>query len=1016
MEIKILQVFYGKDGLPYKDKDRQVHFPIAGTGFLGASKTTKIKFYYDELDNLDETTWVAVSKLPNGKVGSRVLESYLDEELNEHYALLELDNYYTQYKGDVFISLQGYQGGVDFDYDEENSQYEIHGTPTIGATGSIKFTINYANQFVGSGETDNINFQRILAALGTKLGMRAYSEHVEELPSEGSPDVFYVVNDDPNNPNLANIYVWNENTRHYIWVGDNTLDLGEYYTKEQGESFEQDINEDIDILDTKVTNIQSELQNVAQGSPKGVYATLSDLETAYPTGTTGIYLVSATGHWYYWNGSAWTDGGVYQATGVADGDAYKSFGTVGASDDLNDFTTIGSYYIANGSQTHKPSDMGTGNGMLLVFKSRNTVGQYDVLFQAIITQDGCFKYFRRKEGAYWDANWQTIFGDGSVVFSKLSSDIQTMLKYFDYYSYELVDGQYVNSGTGETPSYSGYKRTPKLNVSGLANIDVYVGIVGSNIGCAFYDENETYISGTDFTGHSVGDTLTLDVPDKAKYFCVCCSTSNISGFFVRVSFSQKNFEKIALKLNELQKLNYTVVDNEFVFSTSGDTSSYSGYQRTSKIDVSGMQYIDIGIGVTASNVGCAFYDKNDNYISGTDFTAYSLGDVLTLAVPSNAKYFMVCWTKNNYKYFFVRLSSIQKNIVSLGTKVNELQTIADLEYTLTDGGYIIYSNGTLGSASNYSYTDYINVYSGLKVILPFYFGDYAGIAFYDKAKSYISGVSRGAHSQGDIVEVSVPNNAVYMRLCCLKNFKGSFFLKYQINNLIYNLSKSGAESEINPCLYDGIKAKMFDSILCIGDSLTEGIFNYNGTSDSVAINKYSYPYQLKKLTGATYVVNKGSGGLSSKVWWSAHQNDDFSGFDACIIELGLNDFAGAEYVRCTSEERIAALTNIYNALRTACPKIPIFISSLFNTYNGTNVDEVNNDLETFASEHDGCYYMDLHTYGQLGGSGTPDTNLHLTALGYFKLATYYFNYMSYIIDANPQDFKEQQFVGTNYEI
>ena len=313
MEIKILQVFYGKDGLPYKDKDRQVHFPIAGTGFLGASNTTQIKFYYDELDNLDDTTWVAVSKLPNGKLGSRVLESHLDSDLNEHYALLELDNYYTQYKGDVFISLQGYQGGVDFDYDEENSQYEIHGTPTIAATGSIKFTINYANQFVGSGETDNINFQRILAALGTKLGMRAYSEHVEELPSEGSPDVFYVVNDEPNNPHLANIYVWNENTRHYIWVGDNTLDLGEYYTKESGNTFEQRTNEKID-------NLSNEIQQVANGSPKGVYATLSDLESAYPTGTTGIFVVQADGHWYYWDGTQWADGGVYQATAISDSD------------------------------------------------------------------------------------------------------------------------------------------------------------------------------------------------------------------------------------------------------------------------------------------------------------------------------------------------------------------------------------------------------------------------------------------------------------------------------------------------------------------------------------------------------------------------------------------------------------------------------------------------------------------------------------------------------------------------
>ena len=311
MEIKILQVFYGKDGLPYKDKDRQVHFPITGTGFLGASNTTQIKFYYDELDNLDETTWVAVSKLPNGRVGSRVLESHLDSELNEHYALLELDNYYTQYKGDVFISLQGYQGGVDFDYDEENSQYEIHGTPTIAATGSIKFTINYANQFVGSGETDNINFQRILAALGTKLGMRAYSEHVEELPSEGSPDVFYVVNDEPSNPKLANIYVWNQNTRHYIWVGDNTLDLGEYYTKQQGEQFESSIVE-------RVEDVENEISKVIDGAPRGTFATYDALTAANPNHNY-IYLVLADGHWYYWNetNEEWTSGGQYLSTGNA---------------------------------------------------------------------------------------------------------------------------------------------------------------------------------------------------------------------------------------------------------------------------------------------------------------------------------------------------------------------------------------------------------------------------------------------------------------------------------------------------------------------------------------------------------------------------------------------------------------------------------------------------------------------------------------------------------------------------
>lgn len=69
-------------------------------------------------------------------------------------------------------------------------------------------------------------------------------------------------------------------------------------------------------VDEKITNLQTLISGLADGSPKGVYATLADLQSAYPTGAEGIYVVSADGHWYYWNSGAWTDGGVYQATEI----------------------------------------------------------------------------------------------------------------------------------------------------------------------------------------------------------------------------------------------------------------------------------------------------------------------------------------------------------------------------------------------------------------------------------------------------------------------------------------------------------------------------------------------------------------------------------------------------------------------------------------------------------------------------------------------------------------------------
>lgn len=334
METKVLQVFYGKDCLPYKDKERAVHFPIIGAAIQGASNTTKIRFYFDQLVEEDDetTTWVVVSKLPNGKIGSEIVETQFDEELNERYVLFNLNNFYTQEKGDLFLSLQGYQGGVQVETDPETNISQIYGTPTIQATGSIKLAIKYATQLIGSGETSNITLQKILAELGTKLGIREYTVRVDELPLVGETNVFYAIYDDPSNPNKLNIYIWNATTQSYVWVGDNTLNLGDYYTQEQGEQFESGI-------DNRVTSVENELSSVASGSPKGVYATLSDLESAYPTGTDGIYVVSANGHWYYWNGTQWADGGEYLSNDI--------FVEITEPQDFDDLWSFGKYAFSS---------------------------------------------------------------------------------------------------------------------------------------------------------------------------------------------------------------------------------------------------------------------------------------------------------------------------------------------------------------------------------------------------------------------------------------------------------------------------------------------------------------------------------------------------------------------------------------------------------------------------------------------------------------------------------------------
>ena len=79
-----------------------------------------------------------------------------------------------------------------------------------------------------------------------------------------------------------------------------------------------------DVLDAQESEIATtqnegdkivdEIVGYVDGSPRGVYASLSALQSAFPSGTQGVYVCTDNGHWYYWSGTAWTDGGVYQSS------------------------------------------------------------------------------------------------------------------------------------------------------------------------------------------------------------------------------------------------------------------------------------------------------------------------------------------------------------------------------------------------------------------------------------------------------------------------------------------------------------------------------------------------------------------------------------------------------------------------------------------------------------------------------------------------------------------------------
>lgn len=64
----------------------------------------------------------------------------------------------------------------------------------------------------------------------------------------------------------------------------------------------------INAQNQRITSVENQVSSLASGAP-----TLVD-STSEMTDTTKIYLLSTDGNWYYYNGTNWISGGVYQAT------------------------------------------------------------------------------------------------------------------------------------------------------------------------------------------------------------------------------------------------------------------------------------------------------------------------------------------------------------------------------------------------------------------------------------------------------------------------------------------------------------------------------------------------------------------------------------------------------------------------------------------------------------------------------------------------------------------------------
>lgn len=101
----------------------------------------------------------------------------------------------------------------------------------------------------------------------------------------------------------------------------------DYYTAEDKAELESTLSDDV------TSEVTEQLEDLVSATP------LAASSVAGMTDTTRIYVNTTDGHWYWYNGTTWTDGGVYQSTGIDNKAITQAMLSDEVIDDFN-FSTI----------------------------------------------------------------------------------------------------------------------------------------------------------------------------------------------------------------------------------------------------------------------------------------------------------------------------------------------------------------------------------------------------------------------------------------------------------------------------------------------------------------------------------------------------------------------------------------------------------------------------------------------------------------------------------------------------
>ena len=225
--------------------------------------------------------------------------------------------------------------------------------------------------------------------------------------------------------------------------------------------------------------------------------------------------------------------------------------------------------------------------------------------------------------------------------------------------------------------------------------------------------------------------------------------------------------------------------------------------------------------------------------------------------------------------------------------------------------------------------------------------------------------------------------------------------------------------------------RIFNSIGCIGDSVTKGYCGTKPTGKDFTL--YSFPTYLERICG-NKVYNWGVSGATSKSWLEGYKGSTahiecFDGnhkCDAYIIGLGGNDGIKGKVLGSLEDIKddyndnpdtfYGNMDKIIRKIKEVQPKAKIFLTT-YLIYDFSKIEPFEDAIRILSTKYENCYLLDLHLYGEKYYDDFEYSDkVHQNALGYLRKAYMIVTYIDWIINENKADFMDVQFIGTSYEV